>query len=204
MCGVIAVHVQESTLFFSQTVRDLVCLLFNFDSKIWVCSWVVNHALVMKLTYFRWLEQVFWKFSVQLSLHLDNIVKFVHEVFIEIFPWTWTMNMNTLTQRMCIGTFVPQIWQIEKVHVPSTWSKNYKVQLLRTFVTETNQNQGRFAFTYGKVRWVMFCSSMTCLSVFLSYHHIDDIDQSSTHTSTWPESCISTSPHATFDEILGR
>ena len=107
--------------------RDLVCLLFNFDSKIWVCSWVVNHALVMKLTYFRWLEQVFWKFSVQLSLHLDNIVKFVHEVFIEIFPWTWTMNMNTLTQRMCIGTFVPQIWQIEKVHVPSTWSKNYKV-----------------------------------------------------------------------------
>ena len=110
MCGVIAVHVQESTLFFSHTVRDLVCLLFNFDSKIWVCNWVVNHALVMKLAYFRWLEQVFWKFSVQLWLHLDNIVKFVHEMFIDIFPWTnehaWTNEHEqwtwTLLPSVCV------------------------------------------------------------------------------------------------------
>ena len=115
---------------FSQTVREMVCLLFNFDLKIWVCSWAVNHALVIKLTCFRWIEQI-------LNLNFGRF----NPISAYFVPET-----TIFCQKSCIGTFLPHtcIWQIEKVHVPSTWSRNYKVQLLRTFLTEKKWKPGTF------------------------------------------------------------
>ena len=49
---------------------------------------------------------VYWNLSVQLSFHLDNSGKFVHEMFIGILPWTnehaWTNEHEQWT-----WTFLP-------------------------------------------------------------------------------------------------
>ena len=52
---------------------------------------------------------VFWNFSVQFSFHLENSVKFVHEMFIGILPWTnehaWINEHEQWT-----WTFLPSVW----------------------------------------------------------------------------------------------
>ena len=107
--------------FFVKSAMNILFLTIFFSKLAYFSAWLQEVSTgVHKSTQFINLQTsiidlyqkfslVYWNFSVQLSFHLDNSGKFVHEMFIGILPWTnehaWTNEHEQWT-----WTFLPSVW----------------------------------------------------------------------------------------------